>query len=93
LADQRDIVLGGLVRIHSRVEIGDHVFERGNRVLDGGDLHQFMRAQRVDPPLERDDQLAPLFLQLNQRQAVVGLLVVVAWAFHRSLSIAAHPKR
>ena len=64
---------GGLrCRFQFRVEVGDDVFKSRNRLLNRGDLHQLPAADRADAVLQCDDQIPPLFLQLNKRQTVVG---------------------
>jgi hypothetical protein len=58
-------------RFHFRIEIGDDVLERRDRLLDRGDLHQFPAVDRAVALLQRDHQVAPLLLELNQRQPVI----------------------
>jgi hypothetical protein len=49
------------------VEIGDDFFKGRDCLLNGSDLHQFPAAHRAITVLQRDDQIAPLFLKLNKR--------------------------
>ena len=50
-----------------RVEIVDDILERRDRLLDRRDLHQFPARNRAAAILQRDDEIAPLFLELNER--------------------------
>ncbi len=49
------------------IEIGDNVLEGRNRLLHGGDLHQFLRRDRPATPLQRHNQIPPLLFELNKR--------------------------
>ena len=53
------------------IEVRDDVFERRDRLLNGGDLHQFPAADRAGAVLQGDNQIPPLLLELNKRQTVV----------------------
>src|SRR5207253_8233519 len=57
---------------HLRVEIGDDVLERRDRLLHGGDLHQFPAVDRAVTLLQGHHEVAPVLLKLHQRQAMVG---------------------
>jgi hypothetical protein len=59
------------IHFHFCIEIGDDVLEGGDRLLNSGDLHQFPAAHWTVAVLQRDDQIAPLLLELNKRQTVV----------------------
>ena len=59
------------IHLHFGVEIGDDVLEGGDRLLDSRDLHQFPAADWTIAVLQRDNQIPPLFLELNKRQTVV----------------------
>src|SRR5262245_21602670 len=63
--------LGRGLHLHFGIEVGNDVLERLDRLLDRGDLHQLPAADRAVAVLQGDDELAPLFLELNQRQAVI----------------------
>ena len=54
-------------RFHFGVEVGDDVLECRDRLLNRGDLHQFPAADRTVAILQRDDQIPPLLLELNER--------------------------
>src|SRR6185437_13875814 len=56
---------------HFGVEISDDVLECGNRLLNGGDLHQFPSTDGTIAVLQSDHQIPPLFLELDERQTVV----------------------
>ena len=58
-------------RFHFSVEVGDDVLECRDRLLNRGDLHQFPAADRAVAVLQRDNQIPPLLLELNERQTVV----------------------
>ena len=58
-------------RFHFGVEVGDDVLECRDRLLDGCDLHQLPAAHRSAAVLQRDNQIPPLLLELNERQTVV----------------------
>src|SRR3954452_13949764 len=49
------------------IEVGDHVLACGDSLLERGDLHQFPAAHRGVAVLQTDNQVAPLFLELNKR--------------------------
>jgi hypothetical protein len=53
------------------VEVGNDVLEGRDRLLNRSDLYQFPAANRTVAVLQRDNQIPPLLLELNQRQAVV----------------------
>ena len=53
------------------VEIGNDVLKCGDRLLYGGNLHQFPAVDRTVAVLQRDDQIPPLLLELDQRQTVI----------------------
>ncbi len=63
--------LGSRCHFHLGVEIGDDVLERGNRLLNSGDLHQFPSVDRAIAVLQSDHQIASLLFELDERQAVV----------------------
>src|SRR5437763_639963 len=54
-----------------RALFGADLLECRDRLLNRGDLHQLPAADRAVAVLQGDDQIPPLFLQLNERQAVV----------------------
>jgi hypothetical protein len=56
---------------HFCVEIRDNILERRDRLLNRGDLHQLPAADRPIAVLQRDNQIPPLFLKLNERQTVI----------------------
>ena len=58
-------------RFQFGIEVGDDVLECRDRLLNRGDLHQFPAADRAVAVLQRDNQIPPLLLELNQRQTVV----------------------
>jgi hypothetical protein len=58
-------------RFHFGVEIGDHILERGNRLLNCSDLHQLPPADRAIAVLQSDYEIPPLLLELYKRQTVV----------------------
>src|ERR1700754_1336285 len=53
-------------RLQLGIEIGDHILECGNRLLNRGNLHQLPVVDRAFAILQRDDQIAALLLELNQ---------------------------
>src|ERR1700759_1896558 len=65
------IALGRGVHLGFGIEVGDHFLEGGNRLLHGRDLHQLPAIDRPVAILRGDDEIAALFLQRNQRQAVI----------------------
>ena len=67
-----DHALGRGVHLGFGIEVGDHFLEGGNRLLHGRDLHQLPAIDRPVAILQGDDEIAALFLQLDQRQAVIG---------------------
>ena len=56
---------------HFGIKIGDDVLEGGDRLLNRGDLHQFPAVDRAVALLQPYHQIAPLFLELDQRQPVI----------------------
>ena len=54
-------------RFHFGVEIGNDVLECRDRLLDRGNLHQLPAVDRTVAVLQRDNQIPPLLLKLNQR--------------------------
>src|ERR1700743_147327 len=48
---------------HLGIEIGDHIFERRNRLLNRRNLNQFPAGDRALAVLQRDDQIPPLLLE------------------------------
>ena len=55
---------GGL---HFSVEVRDNILESRDGLLNRRDLHQFPAADRAVAVLQRDNQIPPLLLKLNQR--------------------------
>src|SRR6185312_2489766 len=53
------------------IEVGDHVLERLDRLLDRSNLHQLPATDRPIAILQGNDEVASLLLQLNQWQAMV----------------------
>src|SRR5258708_26302970 len=49
------------------IEIGNDLLEGQNRGLDRRDLHQFPATDRTVAILQRNDQIPPLLLKLNNR--------------------------
>ena len=56
---------------HLGIEIGDHIFERRNRLLNSRNLNQLPACHRAFAVLQRDDQIPPLLLELDKRQTVI----------------------
>lgn len=80
------------------VEIGNDVLERGDRLLHGGNLHQFPAVDRAVAVLQRDDQIPPLLLELNQRQTMIRQMfhdgvpaLRVCYPFNRAASSYSSP--
>ena len=49
--------LGRRFHFHLGVEVGNDILERGNRLLNGCDLHQFLAADRAVAVLYSDHQI------------------------------------
>lgn len=58
-------------RFQFRIEVGNDVLAGRDRLLNGGDLHQFPATDRAVAILQRYNQIPALLLKLYQRQAVV----------------------
>ncbi|HVX79414.1 MAG TPA: hypothetical protein VHB49_25035 [Bradyrhizobium sp.] len=56
---------------HLGVEIGDHILERRNRLLNCRNLDQLPARHRAFAVLQRDHQIPPLFLELDKWQTVI----------------------
>lgn len=59
-------------RFDFRVKIGNDVFAGRDRRLHGCDPHQFLKADRPDVALKRDNHVAAQLLELDERQTVIG---------------------
>ena len=66
-AGERATVLSRGFHFSFSVEVGDDVLEGRDGLLNRGDLHQFPATDRTIAILQRDNQIAPLLLELNKR--------------------------
>jgi len=57
------------------VEVRDHLFDGRNGLLDCGNLIQLLIQDRANTILKGDDHLPASFLQLDQRQTMIGRIV------------------
>ena len=64
-------------RFQLGIEIGNNLLEGLNGLLDCRDLHQFPAAHRPIAVLQRDDQIPPLLLELDQRQPWSGNVLIM----------------
>jgi hypothetical protein len=53
--------------LHFSVEVRDNILESRDGLLNRRDLHQLPAADRAVAVLQRDNQIPPLLLKLNQR--------------------------
>jgi hypothetical protein len=53
------------------IKIGDHILEGRNGLLNRCNLNQLPARHRAFAILQRDDQIPPLLLELDERQAVI----------------------
>src|ERR1700739_4249110 len=58
-------------RLQLGIEFGNHLLKCGNGLLYRGNLHQLPSTHRAAAILQGADKVAPLLLELNERQAVI----------------------
>jgi hypothetical protein len=83
---KRDSVLIGhfAVCVDLAIEVCNHVLKRGDRLLDGGNLSEFIVRDRPATILERDHEFSSVLFQLDKRQTMVR------WVLHLGLSGVSH---